>query len=322
MSLTSQLNEKNSPVKSFFNKYEDKQGMQHCLKELQNSKENFNSSYTPEKKNAYATIGIITDYLIRYVANNNRLNFEETVAAQATQMFWSDSIHEHLFEIGKSGLNGNIATSSQAITSALAFSVLDGCCRSGQFPKIFNDQLTKDDKEKIKSMNFGRSYKEKLSYYLLLQYLNSLGGDSFINEIINVIGIFENGLKDESSEIYNIKFITYNQALINGIFIDGADFDCIIENDNKHILTEIKTITGKLTLQHLRQILGYALLYDEEKDDFSFNHLGFYYTRSGSFKYLPSKYLFDNCFPGFSTIEEIRLKFLNSINGHSNKISI
>ncbi len=41
-----------------------------------------------------------------------------------------------------------------------------------------------------------------------------------------------------------------------------------------------------LGIEHVRQLIGYALLYDEEKDLFKFTDIGFYHSRSGSCMYL------------------------------------
>ncbi len=84
MSLTSQLDDKNSPVRQFFTKYENQGGTTDCLASLQSTKPIQIPSFKPTSFVVYGFMGTTTDYLIRYAANENILVFEKTIAYLAS----------------------------------------------------------------------------------------------------------------------------------------------------------------------------------------------------------------------------------------------
>jgi hypothetical protein len=79
------------------------------------------------------------------------------------------------------------------------------------------------------------------------------------------------------------------------------------------ILTEIKTKIKPLTIQDLRQILCYALLYDERKDSFKFTDIGFYHSRSGSFRCLAIDSAIEMAFVGFKSVDSARKAFVAAL---------
>ncbi len=76
--LTSQLNNKNSPVRHFFAEFEEKDGMKSCLALLQSTVPVRPLSFTPPSPSVASAIGTTVDCLIRYTAGGNNLRFEDT----------------------------------------------------------------------------------------------------------------------------------------------------------------------------------------------------------------------------------------------------
>jgi len=70
---------------------------------------------------------------------------------------------------------------------------------------------------------------------------------------------------------------TANRSLANSELVGGADFDCILKVDDALVLTELKATVRHLTTDHLRQLIGYALLIDEERDELCPSHIGVYH---------------------------------------------
>ena len=129
-----------------------------------------------------------------------------------------------------------------------------------------------------------------------------------------MIRLFVKARKDPKNELFDARMVVSNQALKNSILVEGADFDCVIESKNSLVLTDIKTTTKPLTIQHLRQIIGYALLYDEKKDNFKFTHVGIYHSRSGSFRSLPIDNVIEMTLIGFKSVMPARKAFIAAVN--------
>lgn len=72
--------------------------------------------------------------------------------------------------------------------------------------------------------------------------------------------------------------------------------------DGKHVL-----------IKQLRQIIGYALLYDQKKDDFKCTDIGIYYSRSGSFRFLPIGDVMEKTLSGFKSVSQARKAFISEI---------
>ena len=319
MSLTSQIQDKNSPVRQFFREFEKKEGTRNCLALLQSTAPIRPLSFTPSSNVVYTFMGTTTDYLIRYTANGNALHFESTIASEALVRApltgASDEVIQHLeslFRIGKQNLDGRDASDYKAIYSATALAILDGFYRSGCLPGPFLEAIRRDKKEVIKKHN-GRNLKEKTANYLFSEYFANLGGDQYAKEISGLIQLFVNASKDQGGELFDMTIVVFNQALGNSGLVGGADFDCVIKDKNRLVLTDIKTTTKPLTIGHLRQIIGYALLYDEKKDDFKFTHIGIYHSRSGSFRSLPTDSVIEMTLAGFNSVGAARKAFIAAI---------
>ena len=318
MSLTSQIKDKNSPVRRFFTKFENKEGVKECLALLQSTKPNRLPPFTPASFVVYAFIGTTTDYLIRYTANGNSLIFENTIAHQALES--SEFLHaftgqdvtqylENLYKIGKHYLDGRDATDHKAVYSATALAVMDNVFRSGRLPKLFSEPIPKDKKEQIKKST-GKGLKEKTTRFLFDEYYETLGGEQDISDLIRT---FITVNQSPESEFFDARFAVFNQALGNSGLVGGADFDCVIEYDDRLILTDIKTTIKPLTIEHLRQIIGYALLYDQKKDDFKFTDIGIYYSRSGSFRFLQIDSVIERSLSGFKSVSQARKAFISEV---------
>lgn len=312
MSLTSQLQDKNSPVRQFFTEFEKKDGTKNCLALLQSTTPIRPLSFTPSSKAVYTFMGTTTDYLIRYTANGNALHFENTIASEALGFRAllkgaSGEIIQHLeslFKIGKQNLDGRNASDYEAIYSATALAIMDNFFRSGLLPELFRESIQKHS---------GRSLKEKITNDLFSKYFAILGGDQYAQDISELIRLFVKARKDPGSELFDAKFVVNNQALGNSELVEGADFDCVIETKNSLVLTDIKTTTKPLTIGHLRQIIGYALLYDDKKDNFKFTHIGIYHSRSGSFRSLPIDSVIEMTMAGFKSVGAARKAFIAAV---------
>ena len=321
MSLTSQLRDKDSPVRQFFTEFENKDGAKNCLALLQSSTLIQPLQFTPSSTAVQAIIGTTTDYLIRYTANGNTLQFDNTIAAKALAR--ADLIPvlasqaavphlENLLKIGKQNLNGIIASDYKAIYSATALTLMDNFYRSNMLPRLFLEPLKMEKKEIIKKSE-GKSLKEKTTKYLFNEYFESLGGEFYANDISNLLQLFAKGIEDPKSELFLAKIVASNRTLENSVLVHGADFDCIIDSRNRFVLTDIKTTTKPLTIDHLRQIMSYALLYDEKHDDFKFSDIGIYHARSGSFRSMPMESMFKMSLPSFKSVATARKAFIAAI---------
>jgi hypothetical protein len=320
MSVKSQIQDKDSPVRRFFREFEKKEGAKNCLALLQSTESLRPLSFTPSSTIVYSFMGTTTDYLIRYTANGNVLQFERTIASEALDFTApltgaSAEIIQHLkglFKIGKQNLDGRDASDYKAIYSATALAILDKFFRSGgQMPRLFHESM--GEMESILKKHNGKTLKEKATNYLFGEFFATLGGDQYAQDISDLIQLFVEASKRSGSELFGAKMVVFNQALGNSGLVGGADFDCVIECKNRIVLTEIKTKTKPLTIQDLRQILCYALLYDEKKDNFKFTDIGFYHSRSGSFRSLPIDSAVEMTLVGFKSASRARKAFIAAV---------
>lgn len=332
MSLTSQIKDASSPIRRFFSKFENKEGSKECLALLQSTKPILQPQFTPTSNVVYAFIGTTTDYLIRYTAGGNSLVFENTIAHEAlkfsavnpismspaSEMFREPSnqnFSQHLvrlYQIGTQYLDGRDATDREAVYSATALAVMDNVFRSGRLPQLFSEPIPKDRKERIKRSE-EKGLKENKTRSLFDEYYETLGGKLYAHEVSELVKTFVLATRNPDSELFNARFVVFNQALGDSKLIGGADFDCVIEYNKRLILTDIKTTTKPLSIEHFRQIVGYALLYNEKKDNFRFTDVGIYHSRSGSFRFLPIARVIEKSLPSFKSISLARKAFISEI---------
>lgn len=325
MSLTSQLDQKDSPVSIFFKCHESSDGIKKCLAELQSSKPIIHPPYEPSSRSVWGFIGTTTDYLIRYVANNNKLDLNETIAHEAVSYANDEPVFlpflhskyetvNALWRIGEMYLDERKADDS-VVYSATALSMLDNVFRSGgRLPRSFDEPLTPAERELIGTLPAGYDETEKEAMVRFYGYFcNTLGGAFYTQDILTTLETFSLAIKNTNDEMTNARISTFNRALANSLTVGGADFDCVITKGSSRILTDIKTTIKPLPANALRQLIGYALLHDPEVDGFEFDHIGIYFSRSGSFRYLPSKEVFQRCFPSLKTLEGTKKAFFNAV---------
>jgi hypothetical protein len=382
MSLTSELRETYSMVRTFFRRWEDPTGRKDCLASLQSDQPLSLPPVPPLLKLHFATAGTAIDYLIRYMANGNRLVFEETIAygiMQAAKKRGSRRARwlEDLFTLATSGLDGRSATDPGAVYSATALTVIDNYYRSGFFPQTFDSmhdtelrdqrkrlgitklvrrvayaQLANCERELRNGKTVASSKRLQVStdeaialklptvpgrkrYLVNLEvvtsaiqnalvppstqtlfdnfYSNTLGGHVFAEDVAQLARIYQHSASSQDGDLYGITMDTTNRSLANSELVGGADFDCILKVGDALILTEFKATTKRLTTDHLRQILGYALLIDEERDELCPTHVGVYHVRSGSFRCMPMSDLIHKALPGLRTIQNARAKFVKPL---------
>jgi len=326
MSLTSQLRDKSSPVRSFLAKYEDKQGVNECLAELQSTKPIKKPAYKPTSRSAWGLIGTATDYLIRYVANNNRLDFDQTIASQARSYIESmPRIRQYahnttietanvLYEIGRAHLDGRNPDEA-AIYSATALALLDNVYRSRsgpKFPAYFAEPIAYDGRLVSFLSDYGSP--EKLAMLKFYNYFcGELSGKEYAQDILEILNIFASARNSFGDEFSETTFTTFNLALDNAHLVYGADIDCVITKNNLNILTDIKTTVDPLPVSALRQLIGYALLHDDKKDKYRVDEVGVYYSRSGSFRHIPTSTLIQRCLPSLKTVKATKKAFIQEI---------
>jgi hypothetical protein len=317
MSLSSQLDNKNSTVSMFFHRYEDKQGVKECLAELQSTKEIKKPSYEPASRPVWGLIGTTTDYLLRYVANNNRLDFNQTIANAATRFFQHlpdekiETINV-LYGIGQVNLDGR-RPDEAAVYSATALSLLDNVYRSGgRLPAYFDESIADDGRLDSLPRDYGLP--EKLVMLRYYDYFcEQLGGKSYAQDILEIIDIFASAQNNCDDEFSDTSFTVFNRALGNSYLVGGADFDCVISKNKKKILTDIKTTINPLPKLALWQLIGYALLHDDKKDQFKIDGVGIYFSRSGSFRHLPTSTIIQKCFPSLKTVDAAKKAFIKEL---------
>ncbi|HKJ33290.1 MAG TPA: hypothetical protein VKA34_15750, partial [Balneolales bacterium] len=116
------------------------------------------------------------------------------------------------------------------------------------------------------------------------------------------------------SQIFDTQLNTTSYNFKNGNLVGGADIDCIFEYKNHLVLTDIKTTENRLGRQELRQIIGYALLYNERFDNFKFTDIGIYHSRSGSFRFLPVNEVIKKTMNSFESIDKARETFIKEVD--------
>jgi hypothetical protein len=324
MSLTSQLKQKNSPVRKFFEKYENEVGMMWCIAlNLQSTKQAIPMKYEPELQTAYSFMGTTTDYLLRYTLQGNRLSFEDSFAYKATKSRPFMLVEEAqriirpeyflaLYEIGKFYLDGRDAVDERSAYSALALAVLEHYYRSGFLPKLLISPISKEEGSQINSLD-GESIASKTAWFFFDKLYQSLGGEQYASDVSELVGLFVSECHDPSSELFRAKLKECGQSFVNSRLVGGADFDCVIECNNRSVLTDIKTTLEPVSITNFRQLLGYALLCDPDKDGFDFSDVGFYHSRSASFRYLPLERVIKECFPSLKSIKNARAAFINEL---------
>jgi hypothetical protein len=325
MSLTSQLKQKNSPVRRFFEKFENNSGMMNCLsKDLQSKRSSLPLPYKPDLITSYSFGGTATDYLLRYTMQKQTLSFEDSFAYQSikanrTILDWDServlkpAFFKALFDIGKYYLDGRYAANEHSVYSATALAVLEHLYRSGKLPKALTSPVSKEMLVWLNSLD-GVSLDSKTAWYYFDAFYQSLGGNVYAEDIASLITLFSESWLDPSSELFQARIMNVSQSLFNSRLVDGADFDCIIECDDRTVLTDIKTLTRPLTIQNLRQLLGYALLIDPNVDGFDISDIGFYHARSASFRYVPIEKAISECLSGFDSVAQARVAFIFDIN--------
>jgi hypothetical protein len=395
MSLTSQIKGKNSPVRRFFTKYENGEGLKECLTQLQSTKPIRQPLFTPASAVVYAFAGTTADYLIRYAANENSLSFEDSIAHQALEYaenVFRMSVRERrrladLYETGKEYLDGRDAADSQAIYSATALAMLDNVFRSrGRLPELFDVLNARYRRKQVKELGLSGDFVARITRASRKMYIKTLrerrlqnenyeakarlwldkaqmeelgleipeggksrflvdvyraekavkvlfdkiqdmptsslfdayfytelGGSLYVKDVSELVKTFVSAIKSQDSELFNARMVVFNRELENSWMVGGADFDCVIEYDDRLILTDIKTTIKPLTAEHFRQILGYALLYDEKEDDFKFTDIGIYHSRSGSFRFLPIDHIIEKSLPSFKSVSLARQVFISEI---------
>lgn len=313
MSLTSQLEAKDSPVRKFLQKYEDKHGVSGCLAELQSSKPIKHPSYEPASRPVWGFIGTTMDYLFRYVANNNLLDLNQTLAGKVNSYAQGETLNV-LFRIAETYLDGR-KPDEAVVYSATALSMSDNFYRSGgRLPTCFYEPFTNEDLRRLESLPASyNSFEKEIMLRFYDYFCNSLGGKYYAQDILEMIEILSSEKHSADDEFSNATISVFNRTLKNSGLVDGCDFDCVINKDNVQILTDIKTTIKPLLIFSLRQIICYALLHDEKKDGFKIDELGIYYSRSGSFRHLPTESLIQRCLPSLGSLKKAKNSFMREI---------
>ncbi|MBU2773349.1 hypothetical protein HMI48_05345 [Acidithiobacillus ferrooxidans] len=222
------------------------------------------------------------------------------------------------------------------------FSVVEAFFRSGKLPKIFTDNITNFllSNGYIKEITIDHDYspekneaigceprkeyrhchtKDRADRFLrenrlervilesYLQFYDSLGGDNFAKELEFVI---DNIKKSANDILAGFSLLVSNGRPRNAILVDGADFDVILDNGEKLILVDIKTIRRQITQKDIQQLVSYIFLLGEDDTHKPLTHAGFYYPLTGEFMYYDINSLIKTVLPKFRSVNSARNKFI------------
>lgn len=140
-----------------------------------------------------------------------------------------------------------------------------------------------------------------------LQFYDSLGADNFANELALVI---DNIKKSINSSLSGFSLLVSNGHPKNSTVVDGADFDAILDDGEKIILVDVKTIRRQITQKDIRQVIGYILLLGEDDSPKPVTYAGFYYPLTGEFIYYDIESIIKTVLPKFRTINSARNRFI------------
>ncbi len=177
----------------------------------------------------------------------------------------------------------------------------------------FWKEIPKDKMAQIKRLHCGSSIEERTVMWLFDEYCyESLHWELYVQDALAISRQFVDALKPEG-ELHKAKIGVYSRALANSALVGGADFDCVIQHNGREILTDIKTTIKPLLIEHLRQLVGYALLHDERLDGFEISDVGIYFSRSGEYRHLQVDAMIQKCLPSFKSIAEARNTFMREV---------
>lgn len=334
MSLTSLLRDNKSFLRHFFEKCTDKNGVRECIKLLNPDKK---TSLLPnfQRRESYSLAGLATDYLIHYSLNNNKLILSSTTAEDAirasenrykkhpdelSQAYYDRS--QYLYNIAKTGLNGSIPIEVESIRAATALAILDIIGRVGwaSVPLILEDELingfTETEKTTINTY-IGDNISQKTNNYVFDRFIDAFDGDRYIKDVSNIINLFIQNRNNSQHHISQSEMIVSSKTLSNSTLVGGADIDCVLKLKDHIILTDIKTSIKGLGSYHIQQLIGYALLHDQDKDKFQVNSIGIYHSRTGELKYISLKEALELLF-GLGSIIDIRKIFMHYLKSNQN----
>lgn len=352
MSLTSQLNTSHSDVSKFFADNESKSGMVECLKLLQSTTPLSRMAFKPEKMiNTTTYLGVMADYLFRFYYLGNDFQIEKTIAYKCIDIcnkyisFHPDNkcivkpigsiITAKLLQTGTPFFNRTLLDDRHGLYRATTFAVLDAFFRSERWPSIIIENICEYlisigwwkkfefegeyVYEESRSVEFSKNEVERIAIQSFDEFYDTLGGDDFTFELINIVNIMK-----ESKKINNglgeAQIKISNETMYNSRFI-GADFDAVMIKGNDMIMTDIKTLTRPLTKKDLLQLISYCLLWSKKDEPPRITHAGIYHGRSGDYKYLPLPDIIRMTLPTFESIEDARSEFISRIAPHEEKTS-
>ncbi len=316
MSVKSQLENQGSPVRQFFEEYEDRVGRKECLALLQSNKPFSPPLLESPSRSYYYYVGITIEYLIRYITNNNSLDFENTKARSGWIPGEARFVDQILFEnVAQAYLDGR-KVDELAVYSATALAMLDSLRRSGMLPQSFSQEVPDEKISRIKRLPCGSNIDEKTVLFLFDEYcFDALSWEFYVQDVLTITSLFVDALNNPTGDLYQSKFVAYNQVLAGSAAAWGlgAEFDCVIQQNGRQILTDIKTTIRPLNIGHLRQLIVYALFHDELLDGLAITDVGIYSSRAGSFRYLPIEDVIKKCMPAFKSIAEAKERFFSEV---------
>jgi len=352
LSLTSQLNTSQSNVRKFFADNESKSGMVECLSLLQSTTPLSQIAFKPKKMITTATyLGIMADYLFRFYYLGNAFKIEKTIAYEGVNKCNNrvleypgnkciikpigSIISAKLLLVGTPFFNRTLLDDRHGLYRATTFAVLDTFFRSERWPSIIIENICEYlisigwwkkfefegeyVYEESGSVEFSKNEIERIAIQSFDELYDTLGGDDFTSELINIVNIMKESKKSNSG-LGEAQIKISNGTMYNSRFI-GADFDTVMVKGNDMIMTDIKTLTRPLTKKDLLQLISYCLLCSEKDEPPRITHAGIYHGRSGDYKYLPLPDIIRMTLPTFESIEDARSEFISRIAPHEEKTS-
>ncbi len=273
MSLTSELNNSESPISQYFSKSFDFNSF------LTNTNLELHGFYTLEPSNKihypWSDVGHITEYLMLIHIG---LSIEELFPMQFAKTEYSQYYQKTLlkyqdtkvFLISKEKF-------SELITDLYKLSKIEGHFRSGK--AVTAQQLNNLNATKIMLQDITNLYFKSLA----------------VNPTIN----------DQKN------FFCYNPTFDLSGAVGGADADLYLIKPNGNFLIDLKTtIKPIITKDMLHQLLGYVFL--DESNSHQFKEIGIYLTRQNLISCWNLEELISN-YSSFKSVEEAKQKFCETV---------
>lgn len=285
--------------------------MSACLSHFQSDIPLIPSVNSKNHNAVYAVAGITIEWLIKYTAMQNSLPLSELLMFDSNLTEFDPktlgitlaTLSEAVYRF----LDGRDANSTEAVYAATALGIVETFNRKRQLPESLREVLA--------NMPTQSSVSTKKTAILWFQdYIYSLGGECFVQDILNMIEIFNYPNGSNSVRVLKFNLHSLENVFVNSII--DAEFDCVANIHGILSIIDIKATVNRIKRRYLYQLLGYALLHDPSHDSFRAKNVGIYHARSGSLRLMPLEDLVTRCLD-FQTAAQARKVFASFLQSFS-----